>query len=824
MHRTLPLALLLPLAFAASPALAQAPAPEAKTKNGDELFRQLDGEFVTPTTTRAASGAPGHAYWQQRVDYSIDASLDETKHRISGRETIRYTNNSPDTLRYLWVQLDQNIHKQDAEALRIRTTSPIPHERGGGEAKAETGYWNLGFERMRQDFKGGHAIESVVDEKKAPLKFRIVGTMMRVDLKTPLKSKGTQVFSVAWAYTIRNISHYSTRTGYEFLKSDPQNPIYTIAHWYPRMAAYSDRYGWHVHHYVGEEFALEFGDFKVRLTVPADYVIAATGELQNAAQVLTKEQVSRFDKSRTAKQPVFVVTPAEAKASENKRATKTKTWEFAAKNVRDYAWAGSRKYIWDAQGVAVGERTVMAMSYYPNQAAPLWSKYSTHAVAHTLKHYGKYLPYPYPVALSCNGAVGGMEHPMISFQRARPEEDGTYSPRQKYGLISVIIHEVGHNWFPMIINNDERRWRWMDEGFNSFVQDVSEGFWEENYRSRNDGRRKRILDYMAASDDQPIMTGTGLLIQGGNNAYSKVALALTVLRESILGRELFDFAFKEYCHRWAFKRPMPEDFFRTMEDASGQDLDWFFRGWFYTADHVDLAVTGVRQLTLETRDPDVDKPLAKAREKSRTQRPREKRNALQPKRVDRHPGLSDFYNGYDEHEVTAADRKTYKEFLEGLEPHERKLLKLQQQIYVVDFENRGGLPMPLLVTFHYGDNTQSTLKIPASIWRRSIGGKVSKLFLSSKPITKVVLDAEDALADTNLSNNAYPQQIQSGTLRLTKDDKKPNPMQELKKAEEEKLKAAEEAAQEAKKAAEEAKAKKAKAKKAPRKGAKKGAR
>ncbi|MBL4850574.1 MAG: M1 family metallopeptidase [Planctomycetes bacterium] len=784
MKNSLPI--LLALLVAPSLALAQ---EELQTKNGDELFRQLDNEFATPTSTRAASGAPGHRYWQQQVDYVIDARLDESKHRISGKETITYTNNSPDTLRYLWVQLDQNIGKKNAEALRIRTTSPVTPGRAGEPAKAELSYYALGYEGMRAAFKGGHAIASVTDEKKAPLAYSIVGTMMRVDLKTPLAPGKRQVFSVVWAYNIRNISRYSTRTGYEFLKTDPLNAIYTIAHWYPRMAAYSDRYGWHVHHYVGEEFALEFGDFKVRLTLPDDYVLAATGELQNAAKVLTKTQRARYKTSQTAKAPVFVVTPAEAKAAEKGRSTKFKTWEFLAKNVRDYAWAASRKYIWDAQGVSVGDKRVMAMSYYPNQAEPLWSRYSTAAVAHTLKHYSRYFPYPYPVALSCNGAVGGMEHPMISFQRARPEEDGTYSPRQKYGLISVIIHEVGHNWFPMIVNNDERRWRWMDEGFNSFVQQVSEGFWEKDYPSRNDSRRKRVLDYMASSDDQPIMTATGLILQGGNNAYSKTALALTVLRESILGREAFDFAFREYCHRWAFKRPMPEDFFRTMEDASGRDLDWFFRGWFYSADHVDLAITGIRRLELETRDPDIDKPLAKARKESRAPRPRQARNAAQPKRIDAHPGLSDFYNTYDEFEVTLADRKEYKELLETLKPHERKLLKLQQKIYVVDFENRGGLPMPLLLTIHYADHTQSALRLPASIWRRSIGGKISKLLLSSKPIVRIVLDAEDELADTDLSNNAYPPQIQTGTLRLTTDDKKPNVMQQRKKAAEERAKA-----------------------------------
>jgi hypothetical protein len=808
MHaRALSLPLPLLLAFAL-PLTAQAP-PQAKNrvKNGDELFRQLEGELATPSATRAASGAPGHRYWQQRADYLIKASLDETKHRITGQETITYTNNSPDTLRYVWVQLDQNTEAKDSELLRIGTTAP------GGE-NVEKSYWELGHADYRTSFKGGHQISWVKDAKGAALRTMVKGTMMRVDLPQPLAPGGKFKFSLAWAYNVRNISHYSTRTGYEFLEQDPKNAIYTIAHWYPRMAAYSDRYGWHVHHYVGEEFALEFGDFRVRLTVPADFVVAATGELQNATAVLSPEERKRLQAARTATKPVFVVTQAEAKAREKKRATKTKTWEFAAKNVRDYAWAASRKYVWDAQGVKVGKRTVMAMSYYPNEAEPLWSKYSTHAVAHTLDYYGRYLEYPYPVALSCNGGVGGMEHPMISFQRGRPEKDGTYSKRRKYGLISVIIHEVGHNWFPMIVNNDERRWRWMDEGFNSFVQQTAEGYWEKDYPSRNDARRKRVLDYMSSRNDQPIMTNTSLLLQGGNNAYSKVALALTVLRESVLGRETFDFAFREYCRRWAFKRPMPADFFRTMEDASGEDLDWFFRGWFFSTDHVDTAIRGVRRLQLDTRDPEIEKGRAKAHKETLTRRPRQLRNARQPKRAERHPGLSDFYSDYDEFKVTPTDREEYKKFLKGLDPHERSLLKLQKLIYVVDFENVGGLPMPLALTFHYEDNTKSELKIPASVWRRSVGGKVSKLFLSTKPIARVVLDARDEMADVDLSNNFFPQRIEKGRLRLTKDEDKPNPMQQR---EAEAKKAAEAAAKAEKAKAEKAKAEKAKATKAPKK-------
>ncbi|HBP22681.1 MAG TPA: aminopeptidase, partial [Planctomycetes bacterium] len=659
--------------------------------DGDALFRQLDGELPTPGPTRAASGAPGHRYWQQQVDYRIEASLDEEKHRITGRERIDYRNNSPDVLRYLWVQLDQNTEAKDSELLRIRTTDPVGEEN-------EKSYRELGYEVFRQSFAGGYQIRSVTtaSQPPQPLSHTIRGTMLRVDLPQPLQPGGRFSFAIAWSYAIRDISVHSTRTGYELLEQDPKNAIYTIAHWYPRLAAYSERHGWHVHNYVGEEFSLEFGDFVVRLDAPVDVVVAATGELQNAAEVLSPAQRARLAQARAAKEPVFVITPAEAKAAEEAaakgRPEGRRTWEFHAKNVRDFAWAASRKYAWDAMGVPVGERTVMAMSYYPNEAEPLWSKYSTHAVAHTLEGYGRYLEYPYPVALSCNGGVGGMEHPMISFQRARPEPDGTYSERRKYGLISVIIHEVGHNWFPMIVNNDERRWRWMDEGFNSFVQQVTEGYWEKEYPSRNSARRERILDYMKSSRDQPIMTNTSLLREGGNNAYSKVTLALTVLREAVLGRETFDFAFREYCRRWAFKRPYPGDFFRTMEDASGQDLDWFFRGWFFTADHVDLAITGVRQLELDTRDPEIEKPRAKAREDKRPRRLRELRNAAQPKRVDRHPSLRDYYDEFDEFAVTPTDRKDYQKLLEGLKPHERRLLKLQQRIYVVDFENVGGLP------------------------------------------------------------------------------------------------------------------------------------
>ncbi|MHC5018766.1 MAG: M1 family metallopeptidase [Planctomycetota bacterium] len=778
----------------AGPALAQEGAAGAKqptAKNGDVLFRQLEDELATPTAVRAASGAPGHRYWQQQVDYVIDATLDEAGHTITGRERVTYTNNSPDALRYLWVQLCQNMYAKDAEARHIRTTGPAGPE-------TERGLRELGWELHRDAFPGGYTITKVLDRSGGPLAHTIHGTMMRIDLPAPLQPAQSVIFSIEWNFTVKEITHYSTRTGYELLEDDPKNPVYTMAHWYPRMAAYSDRYGWHVHHYLGEEFALEFGDFIINLTVPADYVVACTGELQNGAAVLSAAEQERLAQARTAPKPVFIVTPEEAKAREQGRATEAKTWSFAAKRVRDVAWAASRKYVWDAMGVEVDGRTVMAMSAYPNFSAPLWTPYSTHAVAQTLTYYSTHAyPYPYPVAWSCNGAVGGMEHPMVSFQSARPEKDGTYSPRQKYGLISVIIHEVGHNWFPMFINNDERRWRWMDEGFNSFVQQIAEGYWEKDYPSRNDKRRARILDYMAKSTDQPIMTNTSLVLEGGNNAYSKVTLAMTVLRETVLGRERFDFAFREYCRRWAFKRPMPADFFRTMEDAAGVDLDWYFRAWWFTADHVDLAVTGVRKLELQSRNPDVDKPAAKAREAAEVRRPRQERNDAQPKRVDAHPELRDFYNDeHDEHAVTEADRDKYRKFWKGLKPHERAVFESKRHIYVVDFANFGGIPMPLLLELHYTDGTRERRRIEATIWRRSVGGRIAKLLLLEKPLARIVLDPQREMADVDYADNSYPQAIQTGTLKLTGvgDGKSKNPMQKKRDAAK---KAAEQAAKKA---------------------------
>lgn len=554
----------------------------AQTKqNPVDKFRQLEEILPTPNEQRTASGAPGARYWQQRADYQIKVTLDDARQRITGSETITYYNNSPDALPYLWLQLDNNIFSPTSDDVLTETAPSLDR----------VPFRALDSIIARNTFDGSVKITGVRDANaranNAALRYTVNRTMMRIDLPQPLAPGAQTRFSVDWNYAINDARRVGGRTGYEFFPKDG-NYIYEIAHWFPRMAAYTDVNGWQHKQFLGNgEFTLEFGNYRVEITAPADHVVAATGVLQNENQVLTAAQRQRLQQARTAPQsptktPTLIVTPEEARARETDGATKTrnaslptKTWVYQAENVRDFAFASSRKFIWDAQGHNVEGNRVLAMSYYPNEGNPLWAQYSTAAIIHTLNVYSRYsFTYPYPIAISVNGPVGGMEYPMICFNGPRPEADGTYSARTKYGLISVVIHEVGHNYFPMIVNSDERQWTWMDEGLNSFLQFLAESEWENNYPSRR-GEPQNITEYMTSANQVPIMTNSESLLQFGNNAYGKPATALNVLRETILGRELFDFSFREYARRWKFKRPEPADFFRTMEDASGTDLDWF---------------------------------------------------------------------------------------------------------------------------------------------------------------------------------------------------------------------------------------------------------
>ncbi|MBP7644815.1 MAG: M1 family metallopeptidase, partial [Saprospiraceae bacterium] len=537
---------------------------------GQGKFEQLGSALPTPNSYRTASGAPGHEYWQQRADYNIKVTLDDSNQSITGSETITYFNNSPDVLTYLWLQLDQNRRAKDSDSYKV-STSTVGNEMTEVQAEA-----------MLNDFDGGHKISSITDITGKVLKYTIQKTMMRVELPAPLAKGQSFSFAIKWSYNINDRLKIGGRSGYEYFPKD-DNYLYTIAQFFPRMCVYDDVSGWQNKQFLGAgEFTLTFGNYLVEITVPEDHLVAATGELQNMPQLLTKNQLAKYNKAKTETvQPIIIATEEEAREREKTKLNGTKTWKFKADNVRDFAFASSRKFIWDAMAVVQNGKTIMAMSMYPKEGNPLWEKYSTKAVAHTLNTYSQYtFDYPYPVAWSINADKIGMEYPMICFNFGRCEEDGTYTERVKYGMISVIIHEVGHNYFPMIVNSDERQWTWMDEGLNSYLQFLSESLWQRDYPSRR-GPAENIVSYMSGEQSglTPIMTNSENIKQFGNNAYGKPATALNILRETILGRELFDYAFKEYSNRWKFKNPTPADFFRTIEDASSVDLDWFWKGW-----------------------------------------------------------------------------------------------------------------------------------------------------------------------------------------------------------------------------------------------------
>ena len=740
----------------------------------DDKFRQLDELLPTPTTTRTASGAPGHEYWQQRADYKLRATLDEAKRAVTGSGTVTYHNNSPDTLNYLWVQLDQNMFRGDSDNRNISTIpSRDAWQKGGAEGVK---FDAIRFAYESRAFDGGFKIASVKGSDGRPLHYAINKTMMRIDLPQPLKPGAKVSFAMEWSFNILEASVIGRRMGFERFDKQDKNDLFELAQWFPRMAAYYDVAGWQNKQYLGDgEFTLEFGDYDVEITVPADHIVASTGELQNAGEVLTAQQRERLKAARTARKPVLIVTQAEAEAAEKRKATTMKTWRFKAKNVRDFAFASSRKFIWDAQGLKSGDSDVLAMSYYPKEGNPLWEQYSTQAIIHTIEQYNKYsFDYPYPVAISVNGPIGGMEYPMISFNGPRPTKDKktgeiTYSKATKYGLISVIIHEVGHNYYPMIVNSDERQWTWMDEGLNSFLQYLAENAWEENYPARR-GDPRDIVDYMRSRNQTPIMTNSESVLQRGPNAYAKPATALNILRETVLGRELFDFAFKEYGRRWKFKRPTPADLFRTMEDASGTDLDWFWRGWFYTTDAVDVSVDGISEYTVSSQNPEIEKAWRRKLRDAEPASLTEQRNQGMPRRVDAHPELKDFYNEHDDFTVTNADRNKFNEQQEKLEDWEKALLASGKHLYLVDFSNVGGLVTPLVLEIQLASGKKYIERIPAEVWRYS-PKKITKLIVTDEPMVGLTQDPYWETADINVDNNAWPRKVNPSRLELFKTNR-----------------------------------------------------
>ena len=739
----------------------------------EDPFKQLHELLPSPNSNRLASGAPGPNYWQQRADYHIKVILDDENQRLIGSETINYQNNSPHTLNYLWVQLDQNRFDPNSEELLIQ------------EAPGLDG---MSFNRLksqlyRQSFKGGHQIKKVTNSKGEKIKFSIIGTMMRIDLKKSLTPKSNYVFNIDWEYNIIDADLNRARGGYEYFKED-KNYIYEIAQWFPRMAAYTDYTGWQNKQFLGSgEFTLEFGNYKVEVTAPEDHIVAATGELQNTNSVMSDTQLDRWNKAKKNGDITFIVTPEEAKQNQSKKTkpTKTKTWIFKADNVRDFAWASSRKFIWDAKYHEFTKgKKAWAMSFYPIEAEPLWSKYSTESVAHTLDVFSKFtFDYPYPVAISVNGPVFGMEYPMICFNGPRPEKDGTYSESTKNALIGVVIHEVGHNWFPMIVNSDERQWTWMDEGINTFLQFLAQAEWQQKWSSGR-GKPKSITGYMSSSKQRPIMTNSESIHQFGSNAYSKPAAALNVLRETVMGREVFDYAFKEYSRRWMFKRPEPADFFRTMEDASGKDLDWFWRGWFYTTYNVDVGIKSLRLYEIDTKNPDIEKPIQKTkRDELNAKDLIDIRNKSLPKAVDKNKKLLDFYNKYDPLDVTDADRREYNKWIKELDSEELKLLSLRKKFYVIELENVGGLVSPVILEIDYKNAKSETIRIPAEIWRKN-NDNVRKMIISDKEIVQIEVDPLLETADTDRYNNFWPPKTIESRFQLQKRKKSKNPMQKAK--------------------------------------------
>ncbi|MEP0985983.1 M1 family metallopeptidase [Ekhidna sp.] len=706
-----------------------------KDTEWEQKFEQLGTMLPTPNVYRTASGAPGHQYWQQKADYKMKIVLDDNNQTITGTEDITYYNNSPDDLEYLWVQLDQNMRARDSD-------SPLIGRSSMRDTLSALAVFRLTGD---SDYDGGFKIKSVKSSGQ-DMSYIINKTMMRIDLEAPLKSGQNMSFSIDWMYNINNRMTDGGRSGLEYFE-DEDNYLYTIAQFFPRMAVYIDNEGWQNKQFLGSgEFALTFGDYEVDLTVPSDFIVGATGMLQNPNEVLTEEQMERFEQAKKSyDKPVIIVTEKEAKKNEKTKASDTKTWKFKAENVRDYGFCASRKFIWDAMAVKLSDgNEPLAMSYYPKEGNPLWEEWSTAAVAQTLKTYSKFtIEYPYPVAISVHTASIGMEYPMICFNYGRPNKDGSYSDRTKHGMIGVIIHEVGHNFFPMIINSDERQWTWMDEGLNTFVQYLTEQELTDQLGYEFPSRRgpaHKIVDYMSGENGlvRPIMTNSEQIRQFGANAYAKPATALNLLRTTVMGPELFDKAFKTYSERWAFKHPTPADLFRTMEDASAVDLDWFWRGWFYGTDYVDVDLSNVRWFQMQTEENGLESRNIKGAGQG----------------IDGSNSNKDF--GSDPQAfVFAESNRKYREFNQSVDNGKIKQAAEGKNFYELTLKNQGGLVSPIIIQWTYTDGSVELEKIPAEIWKIN-EKEVKKVFMKNKQVAKIVIDPDKMTADAYTDNNVFP--------------------------------------------------------------------
>ena len=734
--------LLFFLSFSAIVSAQEIVKPKEQGHEDKNKFRQMYDLYATPNMYRTASGAPGPAYYQQQADYKMDIELDDKKSILYGTETITYTNNAKESLDYLWVQMDQNIQARTSKTPLVENS------------KIDQAISAQGFSRkyIEQSFDGGFNIDYVKDIKGNPISYTVNETMMRINLVKPLAHGEKFVMNIKWSYNINNYMLDGGRSGYEPFEDG--NKLYVLAQFYPRMAVYNDVEGWQNMQFWGSgEFALPFGNFEVNITVPADHVMEATGNLLNRNEVFTAEQVKRYELAQNSyDKPVVIVTQAEATVTEKGFSEKKKTWKFKAENVRDFGISTSRKFILDMMAVKMGSGSVMAVSLYPKEGNPLWEQYSTRAVAHTLKSYSSYtFDYPYPKAVSVNAKDQGMEYPMICWNYGRPETDGTYSDRVKYGMLGVIIHEVGHNFFPMIVNSDERQWTWMDEGLNTFMEYLAEITFDKNFPADR-GPASKIVPYMSGdqSNIDPIMTNSESIKQFGNNAYGKPATALNILRETIMGHELFDYAFKTYANRWKFKHPTPEDFFRTMEDASAVDLDWFIRGWFYTTDYTDIGIKEVNQYYVSD---DAPKDY-KAQEVTRRNR-RRMSGPLVYMIASSNPEMTP----EKKKALNTKDVKSLDKFIQtNFTADEIAKLNVPKYFYEVSFNKPGGLVMPIIVQLTFDDGTSETQTFPAQIWRMN-DNEVTRTFATQKVVTKILIDPKLETADIDVTNNVWPKEI-----------------------------------------------------------------
>ncbi|XMO86718.1 M1 family metallopeptidase [Algibacter sp. AS12] len=709
---------------------------QAQTKPWQGKFEPIDNMIAVPNTYRTASGAPGSAYWQQRANYKIKAVIDESNNTLTGEETITYFNNSPDDLSYVWIQLEQNVNKKENEDFGNLRNS----------MRDSMTTRNLQFLTRAIDFPAGYSIKSVTDSSNNKLKTMVNNTMMKVKLNTILKSGESTKILISWSYPITDRSMYLlSREGYEYFPED-DNTVYLIAHWFPRMAVYSDTEGWQNQQFqkLGE-FALEFGDYEVEITVPQDHIIASTGELQNSDAVLSKTQRKRLEVAKKSfDKPVMIITKEEAIANEKQKSTKQKTWKFNATNVRDFAFASSRKFIWDAQAVKLPTNTVMAMSFYPKEGLPVWQEVSTEAIKNGLEIYSEAtFDYPYPVCISVNTSNIGMEFPMISFNGGRPI-NGEITEKAKQSMIGTIIHEVGHNWFPMIVSSDERKWMWMDEGLNTFLHQRT---LKERYPSFASVTPQTIVPFMSGDKNilRPIMTNSDneLMTQFGSNFYRKPTVGLQMLRHSIIGEELFDEAFKEYANRWKYKHPNPADLFRTLEDATATDLDWFYRGWFFTTDHVDMELSHVKWFKVYEDELNIEDKKGTSKSKIASQ-------ADSSKTINK-----DFSNGPEVITMTTTPDKAYGQFLSRIDEAQVRKQVSGKNIYEITITNIGGLVMPVTIKWEFKDGTSEIDRLPADLWRRN-EYEIQETFIKEKEVISVTLDPNFEFADTNTENNSFP--------------------------------------------------------------------